>query len=217
MPQPPQTKARGLSAGNRQSQPEKEEQLKVTPVVHKRGKVRPADEMRKGEPSSERVRTAVGKERDDAPWPDSNSPQIERPSVPPSDARDTEQRTSDLDGHNLDKKKAGPQEKPAPQATFAPEKVINPVPAAPVEYDSGAALIVRPERVTVRERADSPARAATPETTSIMQAAPTIKVTIGRIEVRAVQPPATRAQETALPAPRMSLDDYLKSLSGGRR
>ncbi|HLG14198.1 MAG TPA: hypothetical protein VJH03_06810 [Blastocatellia bacterium] len=43
---------------------------------------------------------------------------------------------------------------------------------------------------------------------------PTIRVTIGRIDVRAVSPPQPPAQETAPPAPRMSLDDYLRQQNG---
>lgn len=46
---------------------------------------------------------------------------------------------------------------------------------------------------------------------------PTIRVTIGRIDVRAILPSAPPSQRTVRPAPKMSLDDYLRSrsLSGG--
>jgi hypothetical protein len=48
--------------------------------------------------------------------------------------------------------------------------------------------------------------------------APTIKVAIGRIEVRAVTPPAPAQRETpARPEPMLSLDDYLTQRNGGRR
>jgi hypothetical protein len=48
--------------------------------------------------------------------------------------------------------------------------------------------------------------------------APTIRVTIGRIEVRAVMPSDTRILPTPQrPKPRLSLDDYLKQRHGGRR
>jgi len=47
-------------------------------------------------------------------------------------------------------------------------------------------------------------------------AARTIRVTIGRIEVRAVQPaPAPAPRRPVRPAPKMSLDDYLRSRNGG--
>jgi hypothetical protein len=44
---------------------------------------------------------------------------------------------------------------------------------------------------------------------------PTIRVTIGRIEVRAVSPPAPPPRRTKQPAPEMSLDDYLRARDGG--
>jgi hypothetical protein len=48
--------------------------------------------------------------------------------------------------------------------------------------------------------------------------APTIKVAIGRIEVRAVTPPAPAQRETpAKPGPLLSLDDYLTQRNGGYR
>jgi hypothetical protein len=45
----------------------------------------------------------------------------------------------------------------------------------------------------------------------------TIHVTIGRIEVRAAPPPTTPARPKSAPAPTMSLEDYLRSRSGGQR
>jgi len=47
------------------------------------------------------------------------------------------------------------------------------------------------------------------------QTPPTIEVTIGRIEVRAVTPPAPPPRQRREP-PRMSLDDYLRARDGGR-
>ena len=46
---------------------------------------------------------------------------------------------------------------------------------------------------------------------------PTIKVTIGRIEVRAVTPPAQPAKPKKPTAPRLSLDDYLRRRDEERR
>jgi hypothetical protein len=53
--------------------------------------------------------------------------------------------------------------------------------------------------------------------TSNPPAAPTIRVTIGRIEVRAVMPPAMPAKRPARTAPKLSLDEYLRSQNGGKR
>ncbi|HEX8291579.1 MAG TPA: hypothetical protein VF570_07490, partial [Pyrinomonadaceae bacterium] len=48
---------------------------------------------------------------------------------------------------------------------------------------------------------------------------PTIEVNIGRIEVRAVTPPAAPAPPTRerREPPKMSLDDYLRAQGGGPR
>jgi hypothetical protein len=46
--------------------------------------------------------------------------------------------------------------------------------------------------------------------------APTVQVTIGRIEVRATNAPAP-ARHTNVPAPRLSLEEYLRQRSGGHR
>lgn len=48
------------------------------------------------------------------------------------------------------------------------------------------------------------------------QTPPVIRVSIGRIEVRAVSAPSPPAQSTP-PPPRLSLDEYLRGLNGGRR
>lgn len=64
------------------------------------------------------------------------------------------------------------------------------------------------------EGVQSGARALTAE------AAPTIEVTIGRIEVRALTPPAPPPQPSPRQRqepPKMSLDDYLRAHSGGRK
>jgi len=48
--------------------------------------------------------------------------------------------------------------------------------------------------------------------------APVIRVTIGRVDVRAVLPPEPASKAAPLrPAPRLSLDDYLKRQNGGAR
>jgi hypothetical protein len=58
--------------------------------------------------------------------------------------------------------------------------------------------------------------AATSESSS---STPTIQVTIGRIEVRAISPPVhlTPAQRPRTPSPNLSLDEYLKQRNGGQR
>lgn len=167
---------------------------------------------------SAKVSTRLEQQKSLTLRPDSVALQIERPSsAQPSDMRATKQRTSNQYGDNQDVKSADAKKPHAQQAASLSVEGVVPVSAVAVEYDSGASRIVRPERITPRVRADSPSRTTTANTRPDIQTAPTIKVTIGRIEVRAILPPAPRAQETALPAPKMSLDDYLKSVSGERR
>ncbi len=57
-------------------------------------------------------------------------------------------------------------------------------------------------------------RATTPEASG---AAPTIRVTIGRIEVQAMTPPAPPPPRHARPGPSLSLEDYLKQYNGRQR
>ena len=47
-------------------------------------------------------------------------------------------------------------------------------------------------------------------------AKPTIQITIGRIDVRAITQSTPASQRVAKPAPKISLDDYLRSSTGGK-
>lgn len=69
----------------------------------------------------------------------------------------------------------------------------------------------QPEAMLLPARLDVPS-VAPPEAES-----PVIRVTIGRIDVRAVSPPAPAPKRSRPPAPRMSLEDYLRSRSRGER
>ena len=81
----------------------------------------------------------------------------------------------------------------------------------------GAATVVVPR--IVRHQPDQREESG-PRETSVLAPeppAPTIKVAIGRIEVRSVTPPAPARRETpARPGPPLSLDDYLAQRNGGR-
>jgi hypothetical protein len=80
---------------------------------------------------------------------------------------------------------------------------------APIKFRSEAVQ-------TQSTLAEKPSSAAVPPPEP---ATPTIRVSIGRIDVRAVTPPASSAQRPAAvrPGPALSLDDYLKQQKGGRR
>lgn len=102
------------------------------------------------------------------------------------------------------------QPTPAPPGVIRPHAVPEPVPAegASQAWPATGALAdtaaIRPQTSLVAEPALPPA-------------APTIQVTIGRIEVRAIQPPAPAARpRPARPQPVLSLDRYLQQRKGGR-
>lgn len=78
-----------------------------------------------------------------------------------------------------------------------------------------APRMVRPQLDGYLERGLQEPRAAAPESS-----APAIRVTIGRIEVRAITPPPVPPAQrptTFRPGPELSLDDYLKQHNGGRQ
>ena len=78
-----------------------------------------------------------------------------------------------------------------------------------------APRVVRPQLDGYLERGPQEPRVAAPESS-----APAIRVTIGRIEVRAITPPPMPPTQRTLPArpgPELSLDDYLKQHNGGQR
>jgi hypothetical protein len=83
-----------------------------------------------------------------------------------------------------------------------------PHPAPPRQLLTPVTAVVRPQPPL-----EPPALAPVPEA----QSAPTVNVTIGRIEVRAVTPAAPPPKRTAPPAARLALEDYLKQREEGRR
>jgi hypothetical protein len=91
------------------------------------------------------------------------------------------------------------------------------IPDRPAALDAPpvAPRMIRPRKKSHVERGWQEPRVDAPEAT-----APTIRVAIGRIEVRAITPPPSPlAQQTApaRPAPTLSLDDYLKQRNGEQR
>jgi hypothetical protein len=92
-----------------------------------------------------------------------------------------------------------------PEATLAPPAVASPV----------TPRMVRPQPNGHLERGSREPRVAAPG-----PPAPTIRVAIGRIEVRAITPPPTppaQRDTPARPSPALSLDDYLKQRNRGQR
>jgi hypothetical protein len=81
----------------------------------------------------------------------------------------------------------------------------------PLESRDSAGL---PEHPVVIPREDRPG--VSPRLERVEPAPPVIRVTVGRVEVRATRSPEPRPQP-ARPRPTLSLDDYLKRRDGGER
>lgn len=83
---------------------------------------------------------------------------------------------------------------------------------------SGTAREQAEQVATVHARvAGVPSRRSEEGTVQDAWPQPSITVTIGRVEVRAVHPTPPSARESRPPAPRMTLEDYQRKLAGGAR
>ncbi len=117
-----------------------------------------------------------------------------------------------------------------PDPSYTPAPATAPVPAAPPQRTPSSPLV----EVSSRRRPSSPGRPSSRERPSARPLAPpvrgrrdervpetpaeppSIRVTIGRVEVRAVSPPPP-AEPPPPAKPRISLDDYLRSHRGRSR
>jgi hypothetical protein len=92
---------------------------------------------------------------------------------------------------------------------------LNPAETPSMRRDARAPAVVTPaDELEPPRRAERGQAAAMPPSSP-----PTIEVTIGRVEVRAVHPPApvARPKAAAPAAPSLSLEEYLRNQNGGRR
>ena len=146
--------------------------------------------------------------------------------TPPSDASDVPRRedTSISAGHEPGGRRDGPRSasRSTQEAQRAPRTTENRDPGLPTENPPDAYGAFEPTGTPVRdypERSESvdPGGSSSYSTreNAFSRTEPTIRVTIGRIEVRAVSPPEPPPRRTKQPAPKMSLDDYLRSRNGG--
>jgi hypothetical protein len=90
-----------------------------------------------------------------------------------------------------------------------PEVVSAPIPS-PGPLANLPALQIQPQIVSLAEQKPSPIQS------EVETKLPTIQVRIGQIEVRAIAAPPSARQSAKPPAPRLSLEDYLKSRNGGK-
>lgn len=110
---------------------------------------------------------------------------------------------------------------PPPSITQPPARqVVTTVvlPSVPPPTSPVVATRVAPKR-HLNQTLPSPSKHLTPELTESERAAatPAIHVTIGRVEVRAIQPPPATPRPARRSAPKLSLGDYLQQRSGGAR
>jgi hypothetical protein len=100
--------------------------------------------------------------------------------------------------------------------TAPPRSAPAPVVVTPPPRSAPAPVIVKP-RVAPAPAALASAQAPTQPEPATPEPAPIIQVTIGRIEVRATPPPSQPARGARPAGPALSLDEYLRSRSGGSR
>ena len=158
----------------------------------------------RGEPSTLEPRETSGREAVEEKRPSN----VVRPTSPPTPARreaDVAPRAHDEELSFLRNESARTRERERQREDADVSHA-----ARQAQRGRESSGTIEPRHVPRRER-QAAARDAKRERA---EAAPTINVTIGRVEVRATQgpPPAPRRAETA--APRMSLDDYLRRRNG---
>ncbi len=169
----------------------------------------------------------------------SDSPRMSKLRLSPKTVQPSLQRA--LTHSDFDQQTAGQASSSDEAGTATPRCIDQPEPSArpalqPVEIKRG----VSPREAQVQDMATSelsmvhPKRPSQPVGVPVQpqqaqevnpiahyfekpELAPTIRVTIGRIEVRAVMPQAPSLRQRVTPAPKLTLDDYLRSRNGGRR
>lgn len=143
------------------------------------------------------------------------APPVHRPAVP------TEGETTAAPRRTALSAAAAPAASPAtlePQFVAAPPPPVQPHGTLQVPHTSPARPVpIEPQFVAARARTvDEPRQAASSPAGVVPEPAPTIRVTIGRVEVRASTPPAPRPQSVRQrTAP--SLDEYLQRTRERRR
>jgi hypothetical protein len=161
--------------------------------------------------------SSVGEQRIFGP---SSSP---RPSQDPQPDRGIMRSAPDRSAFSVRSRESVGREVPQAQADAALSPPVTPD-VAEVGVDnipirgSSSSLIIRPTITPTPEPTRPMPAAEHVDTTTLPPSAPTIHVTIGRIEVRAIVPPAPPAPRPPAPrsAPTTSLHDYLKQRREGR-
>lgn len=213
------SRARKRATNVKPLKPETKAQPEVVSFVEQSGKTSPADESQTDKPLRKGIESASKGARISTQIESRSQSTEENPAYnlenfghrieSQSAIRSVDVRAAkrpDADGEQHDTKMTERQQQSARQSLKQGE----------IEIPENRALSAD-NPGALRRRRGLPSHPAVERSESNIQTAPVIKVTIGRIEVRAISLPPPQEQEAALPAPRMSLDDYLKSFSGGRR
>ena len=159
------------------------------------------------------------------------SPQLEKAEKHKSLSTNKKSRVVIQGQKNVSKSIVLPEKKNMPDVKFHERKVseidtsepttlINKLQVADEgDYSLASKGFIRSERAGNFEQPIPSITDRFSEQRVIPSATPTIKVTIGRIDVRAVTPKAesTPVRRVVPPKPKLSLDDYLKQRSGGER
>jgi hypothetical protein len=160
-------------------------------------------------------------EREERPLAVHRGPLVAPPAEPPLRARsEPEPRPLRLEPARARARQApAPRPGPAPEPRSGPPPAPRPddaVPPAATEHTSSPPLEPRVQPAVPEAEGPSPERSSA-DGRDAAEAAPVIRVTIGRIDVRAVAevPPPSSARRPA--APRLSLDEYLRERARGER
>lgn len=164
-------------------------------------RARARDERR--EPSSLEARETSVREADERQRPSN----VIRPSAPPTHA----QREAAVSPRSHEEELSSLRNESARARERRREDEDESHAARQAQRGRESSNAIEPRHVPRRER-QAAAREAQRERA---QAAPTINVTIGRVEVRATQAPAPAPRRAETATPRMSLDDYLRRRRNG--
>lgn len=103
-------------------------------------------------------------------------------------------------------------ESPAPSIP----PLVETVREQPIQPSPPVKAAIRPEQIKPFIPANGRPSNHQPPVTPPPEPAPTIQITIGRIEVRATPPPPAKVEQKQPRTPVLSLDDYLRQRNGGR-
>jgi hypothetical protein len=142
--------------------------------------------------------------------PVADNPGVKPPPLLPNESREKPPARSPAQPERVEREATPPLRiveqisatEPAPARPLPRPPSLTPVSARKGERETQSAPRQKPKREATDLAPNSP---------------PNIQITIGRLEIRATTPPPAVAARPRPTSPRLSLDDYLRARSGGRR